>query len=310
MNQTTVILWDDTHLDSRVNCSNFEVMVDDKKLPQRIAVLGLGMLGSALMKQLNAAGCTTTGYDLPDWDITNAAHRDQAVAGVDAVVNCAAFTNVDGAETAAAAARAVNAEAPAQLAVICRERGVRLIHISTDFVFDGRKEGSYSEEDVVAPLNAYGRTKADGEAAVLAASGEHCVIRVQWTYGDNGANFITKIASLAADRDQIRVVADQTGAPTWTVDMAAAIDAALRQRAEGLYHFAADGYASRFDVAKLIVESLGITCEVLPCRSDEFETPAERPLNSCFDCTRFDRDVGFPRPRWDESLKRFLERGI
>ncbi len=202
---------------------------------------------------------------------------------------------------------AVNGVAVERLAKVCRQRNVYLIHISTDFVYDGKKDGPYTEEDQPAPLNVYGKSKLAGERAVLDSDVEGCVIRVEWTYGVHGRHFISKISELAGSRDQIKVVADQIGSPTPTRGIARALLAVTEKRATGLFNYACRGYTSRFECARLVVDTLGLDCEVIPCTSEAFPTPARRPLNSRFDCSRFDRLIGGYREDWEKEMKQFLE---
>ncbi len=277
-----------------------------KHQAQRITVLGCGMLGSAVAARFEQENLAVRSFDLPNWDITREEDLAAAVDGADVVINCAAYTNVDGAESDVDTAFAVNAAAPQRLGALCRDAGVYAVHIGTDFVFSGRQDGPYAETDAVAPLSVYGRSKAAGDAGFLAV-GAGAVLRVQWTYGANGNNFVTKIVSLAADRDMLQVVNDQIGSPTWTRDMAEAVRTMVAGESTGLYHFAAAGYTSRYDMACMILEKLGLDCRVEPCGSDTFPAPAERPLNSRFNCDKFDRDIGSPRPFWRDALLQYLE---
>lgn len=274
----------------------------------RVAVLGgNGMLGSDLVAVLTATGALVQVLDLPDWNITCDAHLQQAVDDADILINCAAYTNVDGAETNRELCRAVNSSAPARLAELAAKKKRYLLHISTDFVFDGRKVGAYMESDTPNPLNVYGATKLAGEQAVLAAAAENCVVRIQWTYGHAGQNFISRILERAANGDALRVVNDQVGAPTPTTDVAAALTVLTQQRISGLFHYAARGFASRWDVAVCALRLLGRDVPVLPCASSDFVTPAERPLNSRFDCAKIDAIPGIVRQQWQDALKTYLE---
>lgn len=289
-----------------------------------VLVLGAnGMLGTDVMAALGNAGVPARGLDLPDFDITDEAAMGRALAGVGAeasgasgssgpkaVINCAAYTDVEGAEDNEALAHRVNADAVGALGRIAAEAGVYVIHLSTDFVFDGRKDGAYTEDDSPNPLSAYGRTKLAGEGALIESTCRHAIIRIQWTYGRSGRHFVSKVAALARSRDRIMVVADQRGAPTATTEVAAAILALFEARAEGLYHFAAAGEATRFEVAEAVVAGLGLPTIVEPCTSETFPMKAERPANSCFDCTAIEAVLGRSNRPWREALDEYVEEGI
>ena len=169
------------------------------------------MLGTDLCQALRAAGCRVTAPDLPEFDITRADHVELALAGASAVVNCAAYTNVDGAETKRELAEAVNHVAVGTLGRLAAARGLYVLHISTDFVFDGELERPYRETDLPRPLSVYGASKLAGEQALGAAGGEHAIVRVQWTYGRGGQNFVSKFLARAAVTDELAMVADQVG---------------------------------------------------------------------------------------------------
>jgi dTDP-4-dehydrorhamnose reductase len=276
-----------------------------------MAVIGItggdGMLGADVRSVLERRGHTPLVFDLPKHDLT----RDDALAElVDSsglIVNCAAYTNVDRAETESKLCAEVNAELPRRLGEAARLAGKRVIHISTDFVFGDGGNDSLDEEAQVAPLNVYGKTKLEGEQALLASGCSCAVIRIEWTYGANGANFITKIADIARTLDELKVVVDQVGSPTPTTAVARAVADFAENDFEGVYHFACNGYASRCEVAKVIVSELGIDVDVLPCPSDDFPTPAVRPRNSRFDCSKIDGVLTFERPHWKTALKKYLK---
>jgi dTDP-4-dehydrorhamnose reductase len=264
------------------------------------------MLGTDLVPALRDAGHHVTVLDLPECDIRRAADLAAAVAGADAIVNCAAYTAVDRAETDAATAAAVNATAVGVLGRLAERTGAYVLHISTDFVFDGTLDRPYRETDAANPLGVYGQTKLAGETALAASGCRHAILRVQWTYGNGGANFVRRLCDRAAADGRLRVVSDQVGAPTWTREVSAALCVLLARRLTGLWHYAADGYASRYDVARFVVNTLGLDVPVTPCGTAEVPAPARRPLNSRFDCSRFDSLVGVPRRSWQAALADFL----
>jgi dTDP-4-dehydrorhamnose reductase len=236
-----------------------------------------------------------------------------------AVVNAAAYTDVDRAENEVSAAFAVNAEAPSRVAAETRRREIPLVHISTDYVFDGRKGAPYVEQDEVAPLNAYGRSKLAGERGVRAANPRHVILRTSWLYSPYRKNFVRTILRLAAERDRLTIVADQRGCPTAARDIAkACLEVALRCASEperapyGLYHLAGAGEASWFEFASAIVEiaadRLGRSPQMVPIQTSAYPTPAVRPADTRLDCTAVVREFGVePRP-WRQSLADAIDR--
>lgn len=274
---------------------------------KKLAILGgRGMLGSDLAEIARARFFEPVIYDRPDFDITDRAMLENAVKSSDMVVNCAAYTNVDKAESEKEIAKKVNADAPGMLGELAKKHGKYVVHISTDFVFGDLKEEPQSETDTPHSLSVYGSTKLEGEKLLGLSGCNHSIIRVQWTYGLHGNNFITKIVSLAQKNKSLKIVGDQTGSPTHTADVARAIVCFLEKQPQGLFHFAADGYTTRYETAVFTFRELGIDVEVLPCKSSDFVTPAKRPLNSKFDCSKIEKILDFKRPFWQESLKEFL----
>jgi len=278
---------------------------------ERIAVLGgRGMLGTALAERLRSSGSEVAAHDLPEFDITDLSQLKSAVSNASAVVNCAAYTNVDGAEAEPDAAEAVNARAVSDLGRIAQQTDCYVLHISTDFVFDGKLERPYAEDDEPKPLSTYGRTKLAGERAVQASGCRCAVVRVQWTYGRGGRNFVTKLLERAASGTELRMVTDQTGSPTWTRDVSDCLAELLCTEPVGLFHYAARGYATRFEVAEFILRTCGIRTPLQPCRTADFPAAARRPLNSRFRCDKIDSLLSRPRPVWQESLEEYLREEV
>lgn len=276
-------------------------------MSELITILGgRGMLGSDLAPVLVQAGYRVRILDLPEFDLTCADHLARALNGAQIVVNCAAFTNVDQAEERFDTAMAVNSRAVGALGAAAKERGVFVVHISTDFVFDGRQARPYVETDPPNPINAYGRSKLEGEQALLHSACAHVILRVQWSYGGHGANFISKILERARTGTELKVVEDQVGAPTWTADMARAIAVLIRDRHAGLYHFANAGYSSRFEVAVFLATHLNLPVKITPCASAAFPAPALRPKNSWFDTAKIQAILDFPIRSWQDALAEFL----
>jgi dTDP-4-dehydrorhamnose reductase len=268
---------------------------------------GRGMLGSDIVRLCKEQGRNCLVFDLPEFDITRAGDVEGVVENDDIIINCAAYTNVDGAESEKDRAWAVNADAVGVLGKIAKSRDALVVHISTDFVFDGEGCRLYTETDEPAPLNVYGRSKLAGEEQLLKTVASCCIIRVEWTYGASGNNFVNKILTLAGQRKSLRVVDDQVGSPTWTLEAGRAVLSLIDKEARGLFHFAADGYASRYEVATYILEYTGSDTEVLPCGSDEFPTPAQRPANSRFNCDKIKACLDEPVKHWKVPLGEYLE---
>ncbi len=278
----------------------------------KILVTGCaGQLGRELKRSLACLGdvvaCDRRQLDLADPDSLRAAVRAIAPA---AIVNAAAYTAVDKAETETALAQAINAVAPGILAEEAKRLGARLIHYSTDYVFDGSKSGVYSEDDSPAPLSAYGRSKLDGERAIAAAGARHQVFRTCWVYGLHGANFMKTMLRVGRDRDELRVVGDQFGAPTWTRHLAdaTALVLARKDAPDGLYHLAAAGETNWHEYAEAIFATalqsglLEKVPTVHRITSADYPLPAPRPTNSRLDCSRFRRDFGLGLPDWRIGL--------
>jgi dTDP-4-dehydrorhamnose reductase len=283
-------------------------MTGQEKMAEKIALLGgNGMLGSDLAKALQKHNFHFEVFDIPGFDITKTSHLEQAVSSFSLIINCAAYTDVEKAESQPDLAYLVNAQAVGQLAALAKRAGRYVLHISTDFVFDGKSDKPYSETDATNPINIYGETKLAGENLLIASGCPHCIIRVQWTYGLAGNNFITKLIERAKKDANLKVVDDQTGSPTATTEVADVICQLVPKKPAGLFHFANAGCASRFDVAKFVFEKLKMPVVLTPCKTGEFPAAAKRPLNSCFDCTRIISLLERPIDHWQVPLERFLK---
>lgn len=278
----------------------------------RISVTGAGgMLGSDLVRLLTDRGHEVRALSRPKFDVTDAEQLAVAASGVDAVINCAAWTAVDDAETQEAEAFGLNAVVPQLLARATREAGIPLVHVSTDYVFDGGAREPYDEDAGPAPRSAYGRTKAAGEWAVRAENPEHWLVRTAWLYGASGGCFPKTIARLAQDRDELQVVEDQVGQPTWTVDVAAKIAELVETRApHGTYHATSSGIASWRDLAERVVAASGGRARVVPTTSEAFQRPAPRPAWSVLGHRRWHEagiePIGDWRDRWDTAAEAVL----
>lgn len=269
---------------------------------------------------LDRAGLEGLGGDLSDLD---SLERTVRAVQPHVIVNAAAYTAVDRAESDEAAARRINAEAPGLLARAAEQQGALLVHYSTDYVFDGSGDRPWSEEDATGPLSVYGRTKLEGEQAIQASGCRHLIFRTSWVYAARGDNFAKTILSLAAERDEIKVIDDQIGAPTGADLLADVTAHALRQAwgwpayAEGLgvHHLAASGAASWLDYARFVLAhalTRGRALTVRPQQvqaipSSAYPTPARRPLNSRLECNRLQATFGLVLPSWQIGVARVLE---
>jgi dTDP-4-dehydrorhamnose reductase len=226
------------------------------------------------------------------------------------VINAAAWTAVDRAETQEAAATRVNAEAPGAMAAACAARGIPFLHISTDYVFDGSGLGARRETDPVAPQNAYGRSKLAGELQVMEAGGPWAILRTAWVFSAHGANFVKTMLRLSETRDRLDIVADQIGCPTPAADIAAALLTMGRAmqdgHAGGLYHYAGQPPVSWADFARAIFRQAGRAVAVADIPTSQYPTPAERPLDSRLDCAKLAADFGITPPDWRAGLQTVL----
>ncbi len=265
-----------------------------------------GMLGGAVAEAAARAGHEVCATGRAELDITDAAAARRAVreARAQAVVNCAAYTDVDGAESDRAGAQAVNATGAHNVAAAAAQEGAAIVHVSTDYVFDGSKDGPWLESDPTGPLGVYGETKLAGEHAVARANPNHAIVRTAWLFGAGGKNFVDTMLSLGADREKVSVVTDQVGCPTWTGHLAVAlVQLAARPRATGIHHIAGAGSCSWNELAREIFERAGMDCRVAPATSGEFPRPARRPANSVLGTERADAIVLAP---WQQGLADYL----
>lgn len=270
-----------------------------------------GQLGHELKRSLSIQG-EVIAFDRSSLDLANPEALRTALQThrPTVIVNAAAWTAVDKAESEEAGARAINATAPGVLAVEAARIGARLIHFSTDYVFDGAKSTPYVETDATAPLSVYGRSKRDGELAILAAGGNSLILRTSWVYGMHGANFMKTMLRLGKERDELSIVDDQFGAPTWTRHLAdaTALLIAAAPKVEGIYHLTAGGETNWFDYAEAVFAAalrLGLIDKVPVLRrvaSTNWPTPAKRPANSRLNCSRLQQQTGICLPDWRDGL--------
>lgn len=279
----------------------------------RIAIAGAaGMLAHDLLAAVARAGHEALPLDRAALDVTDLPAVRARLSGeqLHAVVNCSAYTDVDGAESDERAALAVNGAGAGNLAAVAAELGVPLLHVSTDYVFDGTAPRdatgaprAYVESDPTGPLSAYGRSKRDGERRVLAASRSHAVVRTAWLFGVAGPNFVETMLRLAGERDELPVVDDQVGCPTWTGHLAPALVGLLEREVTGLVHLAGSGYVSWNGFAAEIFRQAERACAVRAVGSDAFPRPAPRPRWSVLETERSDL---IPMPEWRDGLAGYL----
>jgi dTDP-4-dehydrorhamnose reductase len=270
----------------------------------RLLVTGAnGMLGRRVVRDAEARGHDVRGTDLPELDLTDAAAVDAFVREVapEAVINCAAYTDVDAAESDEERATRINGEAAGNLA---RAAG-HVVHVSTDYVFSGDATEPYTESSAPSPRTAYGRSKLAGENAVRAAGTHHAVVRSAWLYGAGGKNFVDTILQLGADRDLLKVVEDQVGSPTWTGHLAPALIDIAERRGRGVLHATGDGQCSWFELAREALQAAGVETRVEPCTTAEFPRPAPRPAYSVLRSER-----GVRLPGWREGLAGHLHERV
>ncbi|MBE0575128.1 MAG: dTDP-4-dehydrorhamnose reductase [Desulfuromonadales bacterium] len=297
-----------------------------EKAQPKIALLGAsGMLARKVREKALATGYIVTLYDLPDFDMTDRAKVLQELTRLqpDVIINCAAFTNVDGAETQQDLAMVVNGTAVGYLTEAALAVDAILVHVSTDYVFDGQKKSPYVEGDAPNPKSAYGRTKLAGEQAIIQSGlDKYFIVRTSWLYGPGGNNFVETILRLAAEREELRIIHDQVGSPTFTGDLADAIFSLLESVTSpqppgpslyGTYHFANEGSCSWYEFACEIVtlakkQALPIKSQrLLPIRTEEYPLPAPRPAYSVFSKEKYLVATGAEIPGWKDSLVNYLK---
>jgi dTDP-4-dehydrorhamnose reductase len=277
----------------------------------RILVTGAkGMLGMDLIPILEREGHQVTATDLDELDITVAPQIKKAVieGAPDMIIDCAAYTQVDKAEEEPHRAFWINEKGTENIALVCRDLGVDLCYISTDYVFNGEKKGPYAPDDKTNPINIYGASKLAGENAIRKTWNKHYIIRTSWLYGENGKNFVNTILEMAKKQDEIRVVDDQMGSPTWTVSLARAMSKLIVTGKYGIYHVTdeTEGGISWFRFAQEVVKIAHLDCQVVPIKSSEIFRPARRPKNSVLDITLIQKVIGEEMNRWKKSLHLFM----
>jgi dTDP-4-dehydrorhamnose reductase len=279
-----------------------------------------GQVGYEVNRLAAARGCALIGLTRQQLDIGDGEALEQIVSQLhpSVIINAAAYTAVDRAEQEVEAAMRANKQGPANLATTCHAHQIPLIHLSTDYVFDGNKDGAYAEEDPVAPTGVYGRSKWEGEEEVRARLREHLIIRVSWVFGPHGNNFVKTMLRLAAERDELRVVADQHGCPTSATHIAEALLSLADRISKGVdiswgtYHFCGMPESTWHGFAETIInEAVGIglldhVIPIHPITTSDYPTPARRPQNSVLDCHKIMNTFGIKSPGWQEGLTTIL----
>ena len=267
-----------------------------------------GMLARAFKEACLVQKRAFHGVDLPEFDLTVPEQVESVVrSDFSAVINCSAFTNVDGAESDEASAAKVNATGVALLARACAHKGVPLVHYSTDYVFSGQASAPYHVDELQTPLGAYGRTKAAGERAIWVAGGPHLLLRTSWLYAPWANNFVRTIFKASSQQPGLRVVNDQRGRPTSAEHLARATLRLLDRKVRGTLHLTDGGECTWFEFAREIVRLSGHACQVDPCTSEEYRRPAKRPAYSVLDLSPAESLLG-PMPDWRDNLRDVMQR--
>jgi len=275
----------------------------------RVLITGSsGQLGKAVVEVFFKSGVDV--YPIPHsrLDITNRQRVEEIIRAYlpEIIINCSAFTDVDLCEKERDRAYMVNALGPKNLAILSERYNIHIIHISTDYVFDGEKDSPYNEFDIPNPINIYGKSKLEGEYFVERFSKRYTIVRTSWLYGD-GNNFVRKIVERAKKENIVRVVDDQFGSPTYTYDVARALLSIAKGDFYGLYHCANRGVVSRFEEARFIVETLGLNAEVIPVKSKDFPTLAKRPRYTPLENYLLELEGIFYMRDWRSAMEEFLK---
>ena len=275
-----------------------------------VAVTGArGMLGSDIVAEMDNRGHEVLPLGKKELDISDLTkvkkifHRERP----DVIINCAAYTDVDGSEDNQHLAMSVNGLGPRNLALACNEYEIDLVHISTDYVFDGQKERAYSIFDRTSPINTYGFSKVLGEWYVTALLHRYYLIRTSWLFGLSGDNFVEKILRLSEVRSELHIVEDQVGSPTYTADLARLVGDLIKTRCFGVYHATNQGYASWYSFAREVAALKSLNVNVKPVSSSALDNAATRPVNSMLDPFPLKETLGYLLSPWEDALSRYME---
>ena len=276
----------------------------------RVFVTGVkGQLGYDVMNELEKQGLEGLGVDIDEMDITDADQVNKVIkeAAPDAVIHCAAYTAVDAAEDNEEICRKVNAQGTENIAKVCEELDIKMMYISTDYVFNGQGERPWEPDDEREPLNVYGQTKYEGELAIEEHVKKFFTVRIAWVFGVNGKNFIKTMLNLGKTHDHLTVVNDQTGSPTYTYDLARLLVDMIQTDKYGRYHATNEGLCTWYEFACEIFKQAGMDVSVAPVSSDEYPAKAKRPSNSRMDKSKLTANGFQPLPTWQDALSRYLK---
>lgn len=267
-----------------------------------------GLLGSELVERLRGKGEEVQGWDLPGHDVADVDRTINGIhkVGPDVIFHLAAWTDVDGCEKDQGKAMSVNFQGTWAVALGAEELGCRLVYMSTDYVFDGRKKRPYRENDKPGPLSVYGRSKLMGEQAVARTCKRHFIVRSSWLYGRGGRNFVDTIRKKAEEQDRIEVVEDQVGSPTWAADLCPSLHELARSDKFGIYHITNSGQASWFEFAREVVNLARADCEVVPIPTERAGRPAPRPAFSVLENRNFKRKFGHVLRPWQDAVRAYF----
>lgn len=277
----------------------------------KVLVTGVkGQLGYDVVNELTKRGHEAVGVDVDEMDITDGEACRQVIteANPDAVIHCAAYTAVDAAEDNVDLCRRVNADGTRNIALVCRDLDIKMVYISTDYVFDGQGTRPWEPDDVRDPLNVYGVTKCEGEMAVEELVKKFFIVRIAWVFGVNGKNFIRTMLRLGEERGAVSVVDDQIGSPTYTYDLARLLVDMTESEHYGRYHATNEGFCSWYEFACEIFKQAGMAeVKVTPVDSSQFPAKAKRPMNSRMDKSKLAANGFEPLPAWQDALNRYLK---
>ena len=276
----------------------------------KVFVTGVkGQLGYDVMNELEKQGLEGIGVDIDEMDITDADQVNKVIkeAAPDAVIHCAAYTAVDAAEDNEEICRKVNAQGTENIAKVCEELDIKMMYISTDYVFNGQGERPWEPDDEREPLNVYGQTKYEGELAIEEHVKKFFTVRIAWVFGVNGKNFIKTMLNFGKTHDHLTVVDDQTGSPTYTYDLARLLVDMIQTDKYGRYHATNEGICTWYEFACEIFKQAGMNVSVAPVSSDEYPAKAKRPSNSRMDKSKLTANGFTPLPTWQDALSRYLK---
>lgn len=275
----------------------------------KVLVTGVnGQLGYDVVKELKKRKYQAIGVDRERMDLTSTEQIKECIETVkpEAIIHCAAYTAVDKAEDEEELCRRVNAIATKDIAKCAKELDIPMIYISTDYVFDGSKNGEYTEDDIPNPINVYGKTKHEGEVYVQELLEKYYIVRISWVFGENGNNFIDTMIRLSKERESLNVINDQVGSPTYTKDLAYLLVDMIETDKYGIYHATNEGYCTWYEFAKEIFKIANIDIKVNPINASEYATKAIRPMNSKMSKNKLDRNEFNTLNNWKESLQRYI----